>query len=78
MRPPFARRVPGFGTALFSGMSRPAVRLGRGFPDFDGPEQAKDAAIAAIRAGENQYAVGIGRPGLRHHRARRALPWANG
>jgi N-succinyldiaminopimelate aminotransferase len=42
-----------------------AVNLGQGFPDFDGPEEVKEAAIEAIRAGVNQYAAGPGAPGLR-------------
>ncbi|MBO0607910.1 pyridoxal phosphate-dependent aminotransferase [Myceligenerans salitolerans] len=42
-----------------------AVNLGQGFPDVDGPQAAKDAAIAAIRAGRNQYAPGDGVPELR-------------
>lgn len=70
MRPPLAHRVSTFGTTIFSEMSRlaaqhHAVNLGQGFPDFDGPQAAKDAAVAAIQAGENQYAVGSGHPGLR-------------
>ncbi len=65
-----ASRVAGFGTTIFSEMSRlavehQAVNLGQGFPDFDGPDPVKDAAIAAIRGGQNQYAVGIGQPALR-------------
>ena len=42
-----------------------AVNLGQGFPDFDGPDEIKDAAVRAIRAGVNQYAVGSGAPALR-------------
>ena len=42
-----------------------AVNLGQGFPDVDGPPEAKEAAIAAIRAGRNQYAPGDGVPELR-------------
>ena len=67
---PTATRVAAFGTTIFSEMSRlalehNAVNLGQGFPDFDGPEVVKEAAIAAIRDGQNQYAVGIGQPALR-------------
>ncbi len=32
-----------------------AVNLGQGFPNFDGPDFIKEAAIAAIRADANQY-----------------------
>ncbi|HUB75546.1 MAG TPA: aminotransferase class I/II-fold pyridoxal phosphate-dependent enzyme, partial [Solirubrobacteraceae bacterium] len=37
-----------------------AVNLGQGFPDFDGPPALIDAAVAALRAGENQYAPTAG------------------
>jgi N-succinyldiaminopimelate aminotransferase len=67
MLPPLARRLRGFGTTIFSEMTRlaiehGAVNLAQGFPDFDGPEFAKDAAIAAIRAGYGQYARSSGIP----------------
>jgi aspartate/methionine/tyrosine aminotransferase len=39
-----------------------AVNLGQGFPDFDGPAFAKDAAKAAIDAGFGQYARAFGLP----------------
>jgi len=42
-----------------------AVNLGQGFPDFDGPEVVREAAVAALRRGENQYAPGLGAPALR-------------
>ena len=65
-----ARRVSTFSTTIFAEMSRlaiehQAINLGQGFPDFDGPNPVKEAAMAAIRAGDNQYAVGIGQPALR-------------
>jgi N-succinyldiaminopimelate aminotransferase len=65
-----ADRVSTFGTSIFAEMSRlalerKAINLGQGFPDFDGPEAVKAAAVAAIGAGENQYAVSNGQPALR-------------
>jgi len=65
-----AKRVAGFGTSVFTEMSRLAVRhgavnLGQGFPDFAGPDFVKEAAIQAIRADLNQYAVSHGTPRLR-------------
>ena len=63
-------RVRGFGTSVFSEMSRlanehRAVNLGQGFPDFPGPDFVKDAAKAAIDADLNQYAISHGSPRLR-------------
>ena len=68
-RPPLNRRLAPFGTSVFTEMTRlaiehRAVNLGQGFPDFDGPEFVKEAAIAAIRAGENQYSRSFGVPEL--------------
>ncbi|MGE3619156.1 MAG: pyridoxal phosphate-dependent aminotransferase [Acidimicrobiia bacterium] len=55
-----AERIRGFGTTIFTEMSAlaratGAVNLGQGFPDFDGPAEVAEAAVAAIRAGHNQY-----------------------
>ena len=41
-----------------------AINLGQGFPNFDGPEFVKEAAIQAIKDGKNQYARGYGVPDL--------------
>jgi N-succinyldiaminopimelate aminotransferase len=65
-----ARRIVQFGTTVFSEFSRlaqqhGAVNLGQGFPDFDGPEVVKRAALEAITAGVNQYAVSQGAVALR-------------
>src|SRR6476646_6460397 len=43
-----------------------SINLGQGFPDTDGPDVVKQAAIDAINAGANQYPPGIGIPELRH------------
>lgn len=69
MRHPLSRRLTGFGTSIFTEMTRlanehGAVNLAQGFPDFDGPQFVKDAAIAAIRAGHGQYARMSGIPAL--------------
>lgn len=65
-----SRRVAGFPTTVFSEFSalaakHQAVNLGQGFPDFDGPDVIKEAAIRAIRDGVNQYAIGAGAIALR-------------
>ena len=44
---------------------RASINLGQGFPDVDGPAEVAEAAIAAIRAGHNQYPPGPGIPELR-------------
>ena len=72
MRPALSRRLEGFGTTIFTEMTRlanehGAINLSQGFPDFDGPEFAKAAAIAAIEAGHGQYARMTGIPEI--HRA---------
>ncbi|MHC4990553.1 MAG: aminotransferase class I/II-fold pyridoxal phosphate-dependent enzyme, partial [Planctomycetota bacterium] len=41
-----------------------AINLGQGFPNFDGPDFVKDAAAAAMRRGDNQYARMSGIPAL--------------
>ena len=78
--PRVVERMRGFGSTIFGEMSALAVatgsiNLGQGFPDTDGPTSVLDAAIAAIRAGHNQYPPAIGIPELRHaiagHRQRR-------
>src|SRR5438093_884464 len=52
MRPVLSRKLEGFGTTIFSEMTRlaiehRAINLAQGFPDFDGPEFAKEAAFTA-------------------------------
>lgn len=65
-----AERLQGFGTSIFAEMSSLAVEtgsvnLGQGFPDTTGPSEVLDAAVTAIRSGENQYPPGRGIPALR-------------
>ena len=67
---PAAARLAGLGTTIFTEMTALAVRtgainLGQGFPDTDGPEAVIEAAVAALRGGENQYAPLPGVPALR-------------
>ena len=57
-------------TTIFTEMtalaeSTGSVNLGQGFPDEDGPALIIDAAIEALRAGQNQYAPLPGVPVLR-------------
>jgi N-succinyldiaminopimelate aminotransferase len=78
-----AGRLAGLGTTIFTEMTAlaqrtGAINLGQGFPDADGPAAAVEAAVAALRAGENQYAPLPGVPVLReavltHQRERYGL-----
>ena len=65
-----ADRFSPFGTTIFAEMTalantHHAVNLSQGFPDFDGPDLGKSAAIDAMRSGHNQYAPLPGTPVLR-------------
>ena len=70
-RPLLNRRLAEFGTTIFAEMSALAARtgainLGQGFPDTDGPEEIREAAVRALREGHgNQYPPGPGVPELR-------------
>ncbi|MCC9740648.1 pyridoxal phosphate-dependent aminotransferase [Streptomyces sp. MNU89] len=85
-RPPLNRRLAEFGTTIFAEMSALAlstgsINLGQGFPDTDGPEEIREAAVRALREGKgNQYPPGPGIPELRtavadHQRERYGLSW---
>lgn len=69
--PSFARRVVPYTTTIFAEINtlaqqHNAVNLGQGRPDFDGPAEVIEAAIAAMRDGRaNQYAPGYGIAALR-------------
>jgi N-succinyldiaminopimelate aminotransferase len=69
--PYLTSKLQGFGTTIFAEMSALAVatgaiNLGQGFPDTDGPDEVRRAAIDAIAAGRgNQYPPGPGIPELR-------------
>ena len=70
MNPYLVERLQPFGTTIFAEMSAlaletGAINLGQGFPDTDGPDVVKEAAVDAIRSGRNQYPPGIGVPELR-------------
>ena len=68
--PYLVERLQGLGTSIFTEMSvlaarTDAINLGQGFPDADGPDEVLEAAVAAIRAGHNQYPPGSGIAPLR-------------
>jgi N-succinyldiaminopimelate aminotransferase len=60
-----AARVAAFGASVFTEVTELAARyqavdLSTGFPNIDGPATVKAAAIAALEAGRNQYALSHG------------------
>jgi aminotransferase len=72
-----ARRVQFFAESVIREMTRLAVRhgainLGQGMPDFETPQEIKDAACRAIQDGFNQYAITWGAPPLRQAIAAKA------
>ena len=67
---PLVERMRPYTSSIFAEMSARAVatgaiNLGQGFPDTDGPAEVIEAAVAALRAGHNQYPPGAGIPELR-------------
>ena len=52
-----------------------SVNLGQGFPDADGPVELREVAVAAIRAGANQYPPSAGVPELRRAVAAHQRAW---
>ncbi|MGE5569164.1 MAG: pyridoxal phosphate-dependent aminotransferase [Rhodospirillales bacterium] len=75
-----SRRTAGFTESVIREMTRLAVRhnavnLAQGFPDFDPPEEIKEAAREAIRAGFNQYAITWGAKPLRDAIAAKYRRW---
>ncbi|WP_328360074.1 pyridoxal phosphate-dependent aminotransferase [Streptomyces sp. NBC_00445] len=85
-RPLLNRRLAEFGTTIFAEMSALAlstgsINLGQGFPDTDGPDEVREAAVRALRDGRgNQYPPGPGIPELRgavadHQRQRYGLSY---
>ncbi len=80
-RAPFLNaRLQGSSTTIFAEMSALAtatgsINLGQGFPDTQGPPAMVEAAVAAIRAGHNQYPPGQGVPELRAAVSRHQQDW---
>src|SRR5438270_719389 len=80
MRRGMGAHLQPFTTTIFNEMSVLAARtgsinLGQGFPDTDGPAEVAEAAVAAIRAGHNQYPPGAGLPALRQAVADHQRHW---
>jgi len=65
-----ARRTEPFQESVIREMTRlgdetNAVNLSQGLPDYDSPPEVLEAAVAAIRRGENQYTFPFGLPEFR-------------
>ena len=74
-----AARLQPFGVTIFTEMSAlaaevGAINLGQGFPNWDGADLAKQAAIASMASGNDQYPPSHGIPELRWAIARRYGP----
>ena len=72
-----ATRVGHFSESVIREMTRlaakhGAINLGQGMPDFETPQEIKDAACKAIQDGYNQYAITWGAPALRQAIANKA------
>ncbi|MBA2336337.1 MAG: aminotransferase class I/II-fold pyridoxal phosphate-dependent enzyme [Acidimicrobiia bacterium] len=64
-----AARWEPFGPTVFAeitalAVEHGAINLGQGTPGFDGPDFVKEAAVAAMARGDNQYARMFGLPAL--------------
>ena len=65
-----SRRLEPFGVSVFTEMTQlaqrhGAINLGQGFPDWDGPDFVKEAAVASMQGGNDQYPPSAGIPALR-------------
>jgi L-glutamine---4-(methylsulfanyl)-2-oxobutanoate aminotransferase len=74
-----AARLQPFGVTIFTEMSAlaaevGAINLGQGFPNWDGADLAKQAAIASMASGNDQYPPSHGIPELRRAIASRNGP----
>ena len=78
--PSLSRKAAGFTESVIREMSRlaaaeGAVNLGQGFPDFACPPELKDAAVEALHADLNQYAITWGAKPLRDAIAAKTARW---
>jgi len=75
-----AVRTHGFTESVIREMTRvarehDAINLAQGFPDFPAPDVLKEAAVRAIRADVNQYAITWGAPALRDALVEKYREW---
>ena len=69
-QPGLDSKLPGFGTTIFTVMSKlaaehDAINLSQGYPDFDGPPALRERVRWHMEHGHNQYAPLAGVPELR-------------
>jgi len=69
MGPDLTSKLPGFGTTIFTVMSKlanehGAINLSQGFPDFEGPPELRQRVAWHMENGHNQYAPMPGLPAL--------------
>jgi aspartate/methionine/tyrosine aminotransferase len=79
-RPAISRKAASFTESVIREMTRlamdhDAVNLAQGFPDFPAPEEVKRAAVEAIEADVNQYAITWGARGFREAIAAKFERW---
>jgi aminotransferase len=75
-----ASRTHSFTESVIRGMTRlanqhGAINLAQGMPNFPAPDVLKDAAVRAIQADHNQYAITWGTKRLREALARKYARW---
>jgi aminotransferase len=73
---PLNKHTYAFSESVIRNMTRiclqhQGINLSQGFPDWDTPEEVKEAAVKALRDGYNQYAITWGTPNLRRALAQR-------
>ena len=74
MTPRIKSKLPGVGTTIFARMSalaaeQGAINLSQGYPDFEAPEELREALARAVMDGHNQYAPMTGLAPLREQLA---------
>ncbi len=75
-----SRKAASFTESVIREISREAVKygavnLGQGFPDWETPQEIKQAAIDAVLADHNQYAVTWGVKEFREAIARKTMAY---
>ena len=76
----YAHRTDPFQESVIREMTRlgdesGAVNLSQGLPEFSPPPEVLEAAVEAIRSGDNQYTFPFGTPALREAIARKTLAY---